>query len=203
MYFACNAIFYNYYIFLYRCQGFYLRLTNKYVCEAIIRFHNIRIWNYFFSDTTRWNAEFLVIQRYLIVLWLFSLTYLFCVYFVIYKDMLIPRVYTIEIYTNVLYLYMYIAQNNLYISGITSCSLTFYSFLYLFATLIIILQLMIYRLWYFYNVINILMLSLNCIFSLFFFPANVSHINKWYNLKLHVQFCKEAFFGVVQLCSLL
>lgn len=95
MYFACNAMFYMYYIFLYRCQGFYLRLTNKYVCEAIIRFHNIRIWNYFFSDTTRWNAEFLVIQRYLIVLWLFSLTYLFCVYFVIYKDMLIPRVYTI------------------------------------------------------------------------------------------------------------
>lgn len=65
---------------------------NKSVFEAIIRFHNIRIWNYFFSDTTRWNAEFLVIQRYLTVLWLFSLTYLFCIYFVIYEDMLIPCV---------------------------------------------------------------------------------------------------------------
>lgn len=118
------------------------------------------------------------------------------------RTCLYPVYIQFEIYTNVLYLYMYIAQNNLYISGITSCSLTFYSFLYLFATLIIILQLMICRLWYFYNVINILMLSLNCIFSLFFFPANVSHINKCYMYS----FVKRLFLGLsnfVLYCNIL
>lgn len=139
---------------------------NKSVFEAIIRFHNIRIWNYFFSDTTRWNAEFLVIQRYLTVLWLFSLTYLFCIYFDIYEDMLIPCViYKILNIYKCVHTYTCTLHNiNWRISSSTSCNIILYSFLYSFATLIIILQLKFYRIWYFYYVINIL-LPLNCIFS--------------------------------------